>query len=130
MTDMVNWDVDEEFYNDIIENIIGELESKNDSDVEVECLGYLPESPGLMFCISNVDSIDNRYITNCTKIFEKYGAHRTTPKINFEDRYVDFRVHILPSSASSGYKRYIPVVVGLLLYGCLTHLKPERYMLW
>jgi len=127
MSYMCNWEVDEAFYSVIIENITTELERSNDTDVDIECVGYLPETPGLMFSISNVDTIDNSYIIACTKIFEKYGAQRVTPKINFEDRIVDFRVHISSGFTTQRYKRFIPLLIALLLYGCLTHLKPERY---
>ena len=130
MQHLTSWDINEELFVPIIDGVNKKIEAVSGNDASIEFVGYITSDPGFIILVSGLESIDQRYIQQCIRIFKSFGANHVTPSINFDDREISFSVYINPNKYTMRYKRFQPLLISAFLYIVLIWWKPERYSMW
>jgi hypothetical protein len=105
------------------------IKAFQDSGYYLTSVGPLTQSPGAMFALTHIDSVDDAQLHMLKSIFYKYGAKSVTMELNTMNNNIYFRAHVKnavkPTVFLNIYK-YIPplpvIFIGVLwLYEIVKH---------
>lgn len=142
MADLVNWEIDEQAFEKLTEHARKHLypfKWGDNQDIDLDVLGYVSNTPGIIYEISNVYNFSESEMSAWQHVFKGYGAHEVDLDLDTLNRSIVITVYFDPNNLAQkkttssvlykivGCINYIPNFIWF--YGLLALWNPQRYML-